>query len=165
VSKIRGSILLLFVVTIVLRADAQETNRPIRAPVPGGILLLTGYTHQAFQGIDTRVGTISKTGGMTINYDIGSLAGNYATPIDDDEKKNLIWTKTQARNGLTVIISYSKGGNLTATFRESCANFFTSEANSDERIADFILMITTYNQKLPDIKTSPKKSRPRLQGC
>lgn len=50
---------------------AQRSNDP-----PGSIKLVVGYTHQRMQGIDTRVGKITKRNGLEISYDIGRLAGD-----------------------------------------------------------------------------------------
>ncbi len=54
------------------------------ASVPGHIKLLPGYHHKHLQGIDTLVGEIAKKDGLSIKYDIGRLAGNYAA----HQKKN-----------------------------------------------------------------------------
>ena len=57
------------------QATKPLTSQESSAGTPGGIQLLEGYRHTKLRGIDTSVGTISNPGGLTINYDIGVLAG------------------------------------------------------------------------------------------
>jgi len=59
-----------FMLLVVIAAIAQE-------PAPGSMQLLPGFQHQHKQGVDSTVGTISKPGGLRIDYDIGEWAGDY----------------------------------------------------------------------------------------
>ena len=160
----RCFILVLSLLLLSTLLFGQKTKVKPADPPPAGMTLLANYVHEKGQGIDTAVGAIRKERGMMISYDIGNLAGNYAMANTDEEKANLIWTKTQKRNGLTLMLSYSRNGVLVATFRETCANFVTNDATSDERIADFILMITTYQANAPDLSKVPQKMRINY-GC
>jgi hypothetical protein len=109
-------------------------------PPPGGIKLLPGYQHQKLQGIDTRVGKISKEGGLAIEYDIGRLAGNYAKGQD---KAGLLWFKEQVVGGRSVQLAFTKDRTLIVTFPETHANF-SGKTKSDEDLADMLLMVLSY---------------------
>lgn len=110
---------------------------------PGNIKLLDGYTHERGRGIDSSVGNISKTGGIAIRYDIGRMAGNYASRYALD-KKNVEWAKTQTVNNQTLEIVYLKDGNIYASFPATYANFM-APVKTNEELTDFLLMVTTYN--------------------
>jgi hypothetical protein len=103
--------------------------------------LLEGYTHTPSQGIDTAVGRISKPGGMTIEYDNGAMAGQYARKCSS--KSACLWFKRQWVGGREVWLGMTKEGEIIATFPKSSANFF-ARTNSPEDVADFLLMVMTY---------------------
>ena len=79
-------LLTFLVIILTVAASAQATKtltlpKPTPTPSeppPGNIELFDGYTHTRKQGIDSRVGEISKPGGMVIRYDIGEMAGLFA---------------------------------------------------------------------------------------
>lgn len=118
---------------------AQGPDKP-----PGSIKLLPGYTHQRLRGIDTQVGKISRKDGLTIQYDIGVLAGNYA----EKQKEEAAWFKEQVINGQAVQVAFMKDKQLTVTFTNGPANFFVT-IKSEEDMADVLLMLSTYT---PDKK-------------
>ena len=117
--------------------SAQGADDP-----PGSIKLLTGYTHQRLRGIDTQVGKISRKDGLTIQYDIGELAGNYAA----QRKSDAAWFKEQVIDGRTVQVALSKDRQLTVTFTKGPANFVAT-LKSDEDLAEVLLMLCTYSPK------------------
>ena len=116
-------------------------------PPPGGIRLLEGYVHETLQGKDTRVGRISKKGGITINYDIGKLAGNYAV----SRSKRAQWFREQRVATQLVQIAFSKEGTVYITFPQAAANFYASVKTPSE-MADALLMVLTF----PDKKQTKK---------
>jgi hypothetical protein len=107
---------------------------------PGDIKLLPGYKHAKLQGIDTRVGKTWKDGGLTIQYDIGRLAGNH---VKAQEKDKGLWYKEQVLAGHPVQLALTKDRTLYVTFPEATANFY-GRARSDEEMADMLLMVLTY---------------------
>jgi hypothetical protein len=109
-------------------------------PPPGKMQLLPGYTHKSEQGIDTRVGKIFKNGGITINYDIGELAGLYTSPDGKDEYE---WYKEQKMNTQTVRIALTKKRELRVTFVEATVNFFGT-VPTEQDLADALLMVLTF---------------------
>lgn len=109
-------------------------------PTPGGIKLLSGYKHKKLQGIDTRVGEFSKEGGLSIKYDIGRLAGNYAK---SQAKEEPLWHKEQVIGGRPVHLTLAKDKTLFVTLPEANANFYGT-AKSEEDIADILLMVLSY---------------------
>lgn len=118
---------------------------PVSLP-PGNIKLLPGYTHERKQGIDSRVGEISKTEGITIRYDIGRMAGNYIDSVYPREKQNLVWIKNQKINNHDLTIILLKDGSIYATFTDVTANFISNVKNNEE-LTDFLLMILTYDSQ------------------
>jgi hypothetical protein len=143
--------LLLFVLLFflsVLSASAQKKrvrNVSELSPPPGGIKLLNGYVHIPLRGIDTRVGRIKKEGGLDILYDIGRLAGEsvrLCLLID----QSCVWYKEQQLKGGLVKIALTKDREIIATFPKTTANFI-AEVKSQEDIADFLIMILTYDEQ------------------
>jgi hypothetical protein len=135
----KSTLALLIPMTLVLCGPnvgfAQRTAEP-----PGSIKLLPRYTHQPLRGIDTLVGKISREDGLTIQYDIGTLAGNYAMA----QKDEAVWFKEHVINGQTVQMAFSKSKELTVTFTNGPANFFAT-VKSEEDLADVLLMLATYS--------------------
>jgi hypothetical protein len=108
---------------------------------PGGMKLLSGYKHQKLRGIDTLVGKISKEGGLSIQYDIGRLAGNYA---QSQAKEETLWHREQVIGGRPVQLTFAKNKTLYVTLPEANANFYAL-AKSEEDIADILLMVLSYS--------------------
>jgi len=130
----------------ILSASAQDKktrNLPKLSPPPGGIKLLDGYVHIKEQGIDTWFGRIKKEGGLNITYDIGRLAGEYVILCLRD--RTCAWYKEQQLKGGLVKIALTKDGRIIATFPKTTANFI-AEVESQEDIADFLIMILTYDE-------------------
>lgn len=161
-------LLTFLVVTLTLAASAQATKtltlpKPTPSPAelpPGNIELLYGYTHTRRQGIDSRVGDISKPDGMTIRYDIGAMAG--VNPDRCTYKNECLWYKRQIINGREVWLGLSKEGRAFATFPKENANFY-AQTKTPEDIADFLIMVLTYKVKeaiAPD-KTETQKPKQR----
>ncbi len=140
--------LLLFVLLLcsfVLSASAQDNrlSKPPKPPPPGGIKLLKGYVHTPLQGIDTWVGRIKKEGGLNIKYDIGSLAGEYVNHCLYNN--TCVWYKEQQLKAGLVKIALTEYETIIATFPKTTANFY-AEVKSQEDIAEFLLMILTYDE-------------------
>ncbi len=112
-------------------------------PPPGSITLLDGFKHQKMQGIDTRVGKIWKDGGITIQYDIGRLSGNYAKQQRDYQADQLLWAKQQTWHGQPVELAMMKDRQLYVSFPERHANFY-GKVQKEQDLVDALLMVLTY---------------------
>ena len=112
-------------------------------PRPGSITLLDGYKHQKLQGIDTRVGKIWKDGGITIQYDIGRLAGNYAQQQRKYQADQLLWDKQQTVKEERVQLALTKDRELFVSFPGHSANFY-GKVQTEEDLVDALLMVLTY---------------------
>jgi hypothetical protein len=110
-------------------------------PAPGGMKLLPGYEHTKRRGIDTEVGRIAKKDGLTIEYDIGGLAGNYAK---NAAKNKPLWSRQQTVGKQKFDVCLDKERTLYVTV-DGFANFY-AKVKSDEDIADVLLMALTYGQ-------------------
>ena len=154
---------IFFLIAFTLAASGQATKTlklpaPTPEPPPGDIEMLDGYIHVPQSGIDSKVGEISKSGGMAIRYDIGIMAGVYAgrcSPSDDCQ-----WFKSQTVNGREVLISLTKDGKVAATFRKENANFF-AQTKSVEDVADFLIMVLTYKVKEPPLQDKTPTQKPK----
>lgn len=147
--------LLIIIFVLSVSYSFAQTRTIVSPPTPpGNIKLLPGYIHETKRGIDSRVGEINKKGGLTIRYDIGDMAGNYAESFYAREKQNVIWIKNQKINNQDTIIVLLKDGSIYATFTTLSANFM-SNVKTNEDLTDFLLMIMTYGT--PD-KLNDKKS-------
>lgn len=153
----------IFLITLTLVASAQAT-KPLRLPAPtpepppGDIEMLDGYTHVPGRGIDSRVGEISKSGGMAIRYDIGMMAGFFAGRCLSSG--DCQWYKGQTVNGREVLLSLTKDGKITATFRKEYANF-SAQTKSPEDVADFLIMVLTYKVKEPLLQDKTPTQKPK----
>ena len=123
--------------SVVLRAASGDD------PPPGSIKLLDGFKHQKMQGIDTRVGKIWKDGGITIQYDIGRLAGDYAKQQREYAADQLLWAKQQTWRGQPVELSMMKDRQLFVSFPERHANFY-GKMPKEEDLVDALLIVLTY---------------------
>ncbi len=123
--------------SVALRAASADD------PPPGSITLLDGFKHQTLQGIDTRVGKIWKDGGITIQYDIGRLAGNYAEQQRTYQADQLVWHKQQTVKAKRVQLALTKDRELFVSFPDHSANFF-GKVQKEEDLVDALLMVLTY---------------------
>ena len=123
--------------SVALRAASADD------PPPGSITLLDGFKHQKLQGIDTRVGKIWKDGGITIQYDIGRLAGNYAEQQRKYQADQLLWDRQQTWQGQPVELAMMKDRQLYVSFPERHANFY-GKVPKEQDLVDALLMVLTY---------------------
>ncbi|MCH8165366.1 MAG: hypothetical protein IH889_07130 [Planctomycetes bacterium] len=123
--------------SVALRAASADD------PPPGSIKLLDGFKHQRMQGIDTRVGKIWKENGITIQYDIGRLAGNYAQQQRKYQADQLVWDRQQTWHGEPVELAMTKNRQLYVSFPESHANFY-GQVQKEEDLVDALLMVLMY---------------------
>ncbi len=137
-------VLWLAIVALVI-GSLSVALRAARAddPPPGSIMLLDGFKHQKLQGIDTRVGKIWKDGGITIQYDIGRLSGNYAKQQRDYQADQLLWSKQQTWHGQPVELAMTKDRQLYVSFPERHANFY-GEIPEEQDLVDALLIVLTY---------------------
>ncbi|MBS1797574.1 MAG: hypothetical protein JSS81_27370 [Acidobacteria bacterium] len=146
----RNLLLLLLILTAVAACSAQDKKTMPKTdsqivPAPGNIRLLPGYVHKPEQGIDSLPGRIFKPGGLEIFYDIGKMAGNYANGALVNQKEKIAWSKTLKVNGFDLTLVCLKDKNIYATFGE--VTNFTAVVKTDEELADFLLMMTTYGDE------------------
>ena len=111
--------------------------------LPGSIKMLDGYKHQKLQGTDSQVGKIWKDGGITIQYDIGLMAGNYAKQQRKHKADHLLWDKLQTWNGEPVEMAMMKDRLLYVSFPKRHANFYC-KVKEEQDIIDALLMVLTY---------------------
>ena len=112
-------------------------------PLPGSIKLLDGFKHQRMQGIDSRVGKIWKENGLSIQYDIGAMAGNYAKQQRDYQADQLVWAKQQTINGARVELVLKKDRDLYVSFPDHSANFY-GKVQKEEDLVEALLIVLTY---------------------
>jgi hypothetical protein len=124
-------------------------------PPPGNIRLLPGYVHRAERGIDTAVGKIAKPGGMEIQYDIGTMAGNVAAGAMQ-RNESLAWVKELEVDDRKIVVVYLKEGYLYANVGR-IANFIAT-AKTNEDVADFLIMIMTYGSRSSPDQMKPKSN-------
>lgn len=110
-------------------------------PPPNDMKLLPGYEHIPSCGIDTAVGYIKKPGGMEIHYDIGHIAGNFASRYA--YKENAEWTKTERVGDDSILIVLNEERFIVATYEKANA-IFSARVSSHSDIDDFLKMVLTY---------------------
>ena len=103
---------------------------------------MPGYHHRTGQAIDVVVGTISKEGGLKIDYDMGEMNATQCPPFCGGTSDEL-WRKRQVINGQTMVCVYTKKKMLVVTFLESHANFYAT-IKSEDQMADMLLMLVTF---------------------
>lgn len=143
----------------------QTTPKLHTISPPGNIQLPLGFVYERRQGIDSHVGAFIRSDGFTINHDIGRMAANYAyryfpehfeklrkqthlnTGAIEREVKYLEgqieWRQRQKINGDDVMAVLLKDSTLIVSFANSTANF-TAKIDSHEKLADFFLIVLTY---------------------
>lgn len=132
---------------------------------PGNVRFIPGYVHERRQGKDSSVGVIAKAGGLSIGYDIGRMAGNYAdnyfpeyferlrrrTHLNADANESDVrflseqvrWRQRRNVNGDELMLVQLKDDKLIGSFAKANANF-VADVDSEEELADFLLMVLTY---------------------
>ena len=151
---------------------SQTTPQPLATvgiSTPGNIQLPDGYVYERRRGIDSSVGAFVRNDGFVISHDIGRMAGNYAeqyfpenferlrkqTHLNSDAIERQInylqekvqWRQRQKVNGNDVMVVLLKDSTLIASFVNSNANF-TAKVDSSDKIADFFLIVLTYQPKV-----------------
>lgn len=134
------------VVIVVLMATGGPTSAAPIA-VPFKINLLPEYKIQTGTGFDTWVGTISKPGGLSIDYDIGDLAGDYSSCKQCGWIEGEVWRRHQQLNGTLATVVFTKERRLIVSFPKYNANFYATVHNEGE-VADMLLMLATYKNSL-----------------
>ena len=112
-------------------------------PLPGSIKLLDGFKHQKMQGIDSRVGKIWIENGLSIQYDIGAMAGNYAKQQREYQADQMLWAKQQTIKGAKVEVVLRKDRDLYVSFPDKNANFF-GKVKTEEELAEALLIVLSY---------------------
>lgn len=132
---------------------------------PGKIQLPPNYVYEVRRGIDSHVGAIVRSDGFTISHDIGRMAANYASDYFPEHfdrlrkqthlnpesierniqtlQAKIVWQQRQRINGDEVMVVLLKDSTLIASFVNSYANF-VAKADTSDKIADFFLIVLTY---------------------
>ena len=136
-----------------------------RPAVPGNIRLLPGYVHERRRGKDSSPGVIARAGALSIGYDIGRMAANYAIKYFPEDYERLLrrnrlnedsikrdlqyqnervrWRQRQKLNGDELMLVQLKDDKVIGSFAKANANF-VADVDSEEELADFLLMVLTY---------------------
>ena len=126
---------------------AAQTN----LAAPATMVLLPGYQHAPVPTPrDSRNGRIWKDQGLSISYQAGGLAGNRV-----NGNPNLLWSKEMTVRGNRVQIGMTRDRMLIVVLSSPTpppevpgsalpANFYAT-VNTEEDIADMLLMVMTYN--------------------
>ncbi len=132
----------------------------------GGVRLIEGYTYKRSRTFDTINGTISKKGGVSIEFESGVSEGYAADPKDKDK---YLWYREQVINGHRVMLALTTTGKGTVWTPEKprgiasakilmvtypggfgpmdAANFY-AEVVSEEEIAEVLLMVLTFDPSI-----------------
>jgi hypothetical protein len=131
---------------------------PARPPItpPGNIRLLVNYVHETRQTIDTSEGSFVRSDGFKIDYWNGSHVTNLARKRLREDKDKVIWSKQIAHFDDVVFLAYFKDGEIIASFDKSKANFYSLTKTSED-VADFVLIVMTYNPPKRQNPISTKK--------
>jgi len=114
---------------------AATAISPQEAPPPGGIKLVAGHHHQQQQGIDSKVGTISKRYGVEVHYDVW--------PEDYTGKQQII-------NEQQAVLIFAGEKRLVISFPEIPANLYgTLRTRSD--MMDMLLTLGTFRSLRPQL--------------
>jgi len=170
--KTYGAMLAFMVILFFVLVTTAQIKPAVILKTPIDIQMLDGYEYEARRGIDSFVGAIKRRDGFVINHDIGRMAGNYSyqyfpehfemlrkqthlnTGAIERQVKSLqdqvVWRQSQRVNGEEVMIVLLKDSRLIASFVGSNANFI-SNADSSDKIADFLLTVLTFKPKPKDI--------------
>ena len=119
----------------------------------GTIEVPNGFHHQRTGTKDSERGVITSPQGLTLNYDIGRMAG---THMYSGLQKDCLWYREQFINGRDVISGIiNRDGKkqliITIREREQAKGVFQSPANfwadtkRDEDIAEVILIALSYS--------------------
>ena len=130
---------------------ATATQIEVKGKPPGGVQLLEGYIHKAFQGIDSQPGEIAKKDGLKISYDIGAVpkpgapvfGGSYSDWTQRVAEKDRRWYREQTINNQPVHLVYTKEKLLTVSFPKGGINF-TCEAKTEADLVDALLITLSY---------------------
>ena len=170
VGKSTIKIAFLLLVTAITSFSQERPGQPITQTAPGTKAsgtgtLPEGYRNEPRRGIDSKIGAIIRGDGFTITYDIGRMAGNYAAPYFPEHFESLRkqthlnrdaieqqvkylqdrmqWRQRQQFKGDELMLVMLKDNTLIASFANSYANFM-AKADSSDKIADFLLIVTSY---------------------
>lgn len=150
--KTRTAVALITVAALCsIQAIATALQDDARDRPPGGVQLLSGYTHESLQGIDSRPGKITKKGGLEIMYDIGripqpggfALGGDYSDWTRQTQEKDRRWYREQTINNQPVHLVYSKDKRLVVSFPKGGINF-SCEARTEADLVDALLITLSY---------------------
>ncbi len=162
-----GAVLLFVFSCSFSQSQPTALPTPVSIPAPGNIQLPSNYVYERRRGIDSQVGAIIRSDGFTITHDIGKMAANYSaqyfpehferlrkqTHLNSEAIERNIkylqdkieWRQRQKVNGQDVMVVRLKDSTLIASFPDSSANF-VANADSSDKVADFFLIILTYQK-------------------
>jgi hypothetical protein len=148
--------LLLASIAIQLAAQTATRGKPIISAYrrsdegPGKMQLLPGYVAGLPEGqtcIDTECGYIWNPQGLTVDYDIGGMAGVRLGPAPPDKVgEYYFWYGEASINGQPVRYAVSgsdRPASVSVSFPDSTANF-NAEIRSESEIKTVLQMVLTY---------------------
>src|SRR5262245_21430365 len=122
---------LLCVGALLAVSFGQTSAEEKPTPLPEGIKLLPGYTHEGKMGIHGPAGVIAKKGGLKIEYQYGKVPGpdDPITSADYTDRAQALaegdrrWYKEQTVGGKAVHLAYGKDDVLHVSFPAAGVNF------------------------------------------
>jgi hypothetical protein len=159
-AKVAGTaalgLIALFLPNSAIRAQNKTNGKPIISAYgrsdegPGKMHLLPGYVAGLPEGqmcIDSQCGYIWNPRGLTIDYDIGGMAGVSLSPTPPEgTNQHFFWFGEARINGQSVryaVSGWDKPVSMSISFPESSANFNADIRNEGE-IQTVLQMVLTY---------------------
>jgi hypothetical protein len=106
-------------------------------PPPGSMVLSPGYRHFKDQGIDTKIGRISRFGGPQISYEIGGAR------LDLKRLPDMVSLDTSMVGDDELTIIKQKGNRLNLVFQD--ASFVATNVRTQRDVDDIVRMVKSYS--------------------
>jgi hypothetical protein len=135
----RDIVLLAFSLAVLAITSVAQ---PVPVETPFHVRLLPGYQLKAGRSLDSITGTITKHGGLRINFDLAGVCTDCKTCGWTDGE---LWRKKQLINGQEAVFVFTKSRRLVVSFPESHANFYATIPNESD-MADMLLMLSTFER-------------------
>ena len=119
-----------------LKPHIIEEDEHLLIDVGAGIIVAPkDYKHIPGKGIDTKIGEIiSGDGKIAIRYDIGAMAGNYASSIDSNKIIERKIYNTNNYIATMVLCNDDKRKGLCVTYEKPCRMNFIASITDDSQI-------------------------------
>ena len=118
-----------------------------------GMRLLPGYQHRPLQGMDSVIGEIARSEGLTLRYEIGRVpttvkfrrGGDFTDAARTLTPPMTRWYKEQSVLGEPVHLAYTTRDQLVISFPQRGVNIVVV-AKTLEEVAEALLMVLTIPQ-------------------